>query len=98
MVNICVSAAGITRDGLAVKVDKDANKVVVYPLEVFRQVLEVNLIAPVYWAMEMLAGIAEERRRQGLKRREPHEPSQGAGACEGHYFFSTGFPAFSQAR
>jgi len=78
MVNICVSAAGITRDGLAVKVDKQTNKVVVYPLEQFRQVMEVNLVAPVYWAMEMLAGIAEERRRQGLKRWEPHEQLQGA--------------------
>lgn len=78
MVNICVSAAGITRDGLAVKVDKQTNKVVVYPLEMFRQVMEVNLVAPVYWAMEMLAGIAEERRRQGLKRWEPSEPLQGA--------------------
>jgi NAD(P)-dependent dehydrogenase (short-subunit alcohol dehydrogenase family) len=61
-----------------VKVDKQTNKVVVYPLEMFRQVLEVNLVAPVYWALEMLAGIAEERRRQGLKRWEPHEPLQGA--------------------
>jgi len=78
MVNICVSAAGITRDGLAVKVDKQTGKVVVYPLEQFRQVLEVNLVAPVYWAMEMLAGIAEERRRRGLKRWEPHESLQGA--------------------
>jgi NAD(P)-dependent dehydrogenase (short-subunit alcohol dehydrogenase family) len=78
MVNICVSAAGITRDGLAVKVDKQTNKVVVYPLELFRQVMEVNLVAPVYWAMEMLAGIAEERRRKGLKRWEPHEQLQGA--------------------
>lgn len=78
MVNICVSAAGITRDGLAVKVDKETNKVAVYPLELFRQVLEVNLVAPVYWALEMLAGIAEERRRRGLKRWEPREPLQGA--------------------
>jgi len=77
-VNICVSAAGITRDGLAVKVDKQTNKVVVYPLELFRQVMEVNLVAPVYWALEMLAGIAEERRRRGLKRWEPNEPLQGA--------------------
>ena len=78
MVNICVPAAGITRDGLTVKVDKDKNRVTVYPLEKFRQVIEVNLIAPVYWALEMVAGIAEERRRLGLKRWEPHEPLQGA--------------------
>ncbi len=78
MVNICVSAAGITRDGLAVKVDKATNKVVTYPLDQFRQVLEVNLIAPVYWALEMVAGIAEHRRRLGLKRWEPTEALQGA--------------------
>ena len=78
MVNICVPAAGITRDGLAVKVDKDTGKVAVYSLDKFRQVVEVNLIAPVYWALEMVAGIAEERRRRGLKRWEPEEPLQGA--------------------
>lgn len=78
MVNICVSAAGITRDGLAVKVDKQTNQVMTYPLEQFRQVMEVNLVAPVYWALEMVAGVAENRRRQGLKRWEPEEALQGA--------------------
>jgi NAD(P)-dependent dehydrogenase (short-subunit alcohol dehydrogenase family) len=78
MVNICVPAAGITRDGLAVKVDKQTDRVTVYPLETFREVLEVNLVAPVYWALEMVAGIAEERRRRGLKRWAPNEPLQGA--------------------
>lgn len=78
MVNICVPAAGVTRDGLAVKVDKETNKVMVYPENLFRTVTEVNLVAPVYWAMEMLAGIAEERRRRGLKRWEPTEALQGA--------------------
>jgi NAD(P)-dependent dehydrogenase (short-subunit alcohol dehydrogenase family) len=78
MINICVPAAGITRDSLAVKLDKQTNQVAVYPLETFRQVIEVNLIAPIYWALDMVAGIAEERRRQGLKRWEPHEPVQGA--------------------
>jgi NAD(P)-dependent dehydrogenase (short-subunit alcohol dehydrogenase family) len=78
MVNICVPAAGITRDGLAVKLDKETNRIAIYPLELFRQVVEVNMIAPIYWAMEMVAGIAEERRRKGLKRWEPSEPLQGA--------------------
>lgn len=78
MVNICVPAAGITRDGLAVKVARETGEVGIYPLEQFRQVVEVNLTAPVYWALEMVAGIAEARRRQGLKRWEPHEPLQGA--------------------
>lgn len=78
MVNICVPAAGITRDGLAVKLDKEADRIKVYPLETFRKVLEVNLVAPIFWALEMVAGIAEERRRLGLKRWEPKEPLQGA--------------------
>ncbi len=77
-VNICVPAAGITRDSLAVKLDKQTSAVTIYPVETFRQVVEVNLIAPVYWALEMVAGIAENRARQGLKRWEPTEPLQGA--------------------
>ncbi len=77
-VNICVPAAGITRDNLAVKMDKQTNQISIYPVETFRQVVEVNLIAPVYWALEMVAGIAENRARQGLKRWEPTEPLQGA--------------------
>jgi 3-oxoacyl-[acyl-carrier protein] reductase len=76
-VNICVPAAGITRDSLAVKVDKDTHKVSVYPIETFRQVLEVNLTSPVYWALEMVAGIAQDRARNGLKRWEPTEELQG---------------------
>jgi NAD(P)-dependent dehydrogenase (short-subunit alcohol dehydrogenase family) len=77
-VNICVPAAGITRDSLAVKVDKQTKEVAIYPIERFREVVEVNLIAPVYWALEMVAGIASSRAKQGLKRWEPTEPIQGA--------------------
>jgi NAD(P)-dependent dehydrogenase (short-subunit alcohol dehydrogenase family) len=76
-VNICVPAAGITRDGLAVKLDKQSARVTTYPVETFRQVVEVNLVAPVYWALEMVARIAEERSRKGLKRWEPSESLQG---------------------
>ena len=75
--NICVPAAGITRDTLAVKIDKETKQVSIYPIETFRQVIEVNLVAPVYWALEMVGGIAQERARQGLKRWEPTEPLQG---------------------
>jgi NAD(P)-dependent dehydrogenase (short-subunit alcohol dehydrogenase family) len=78
MVNICVPAAGITRDGLSVKLDKQANRVAVYPVSLFRQVVEVNLIAPIYWALETVASVAEARRRKGLKRWEPSECLQGA--------------------
>ena len=76
-INICVPAAGITRDGLAVKVDKQTHGVTVYPIETFRQVIEVNLIAPVYWALEMVAGIAKIRAHEGRKRWEPTESLQG---------------------
>jgi NAD(P)-dependent dehydrogenase (short-subunit alcohol dehydrogenase family) len=75
---ICVPAAGITRDALAVKVDKDTGKAEVYPLATFREVTEVNLIAPIYWAMEMVARLAEDRVRRGLKRWDPVEEVQGA--------------------
>jgi 3-oxoacyl-[acyl-carrier protein] reductase len=77
VVNICVPAAGITRDSLAVKVDKVSGKTTVYPMETFRQVLEVNLLAPVYWAVEMVARIAEDRMKRGLGRWEPQETVQG---------------------
>ena len=61
----------------AVKVDKDSHKAVMYPEEKFREVVEVNLIAPVYWAMEMVARVAEQRAAAGLKRWHPDERIQG---------------------
>jgi len=76
-INICVPAAGITKDNLAVKMDKQTGGISIYPVEIFRQVVEVNLVAPVYWALEMVAGIAEGRSQKGLKRWEPTEPLQG---------------------
>jgi NAD(P)-dependent dehydrogenase (short-subunit alcohol dehydrogenase family) len=77
VVHICVPAAGITRDALSVKVDKATGKAVVYPRDLFREVTEVNLIAPIYWALEMLARIAEDRFRRGLGRWDPKEQVQG---------------------
>jgi NAD(P)-dependent dehydrogenase (short-subunit alcohol dehydrogenase family) len=77
IVNICVPAAGITKDSLAVKVDRETGKVMVYPVEKFRQVVEINLIAPTYWAMEMVARVAEDRAKRGLKRWHPDEHVQG---------------------
>jgi len=78
VVNICVPAAGITRDSLSVKIDKSTGKALVYPVQTFREVTEVNLVAPIYWALEMVARIAEDRVRRGLGRWEPAEQVQGA--------------------
>ena len=66
--SICIPAAGINRDHLAVKVDKQTGRAVMYPLEDYHLLVEINLIAPVYWALELVARIAEQRARQGQKR------------------------------
>ena len=77
LVSICVPCAGITRDALAVKINKETGKATIYPMDNFRLVVEVNLIAPVYWAMEMISRIAEDRARKGLKKWHPDEHIQG---------------------
>ncbi|MDV6030592.1 MAG: SDR family oxidoreductase [Phycisphaera sp. RhM] len=77
IVSICVPAAGITRDALAVTINKETGRAQIYPTETFRQVTEVNLIAPIYWGIEMVARIAEDRRQRGLKRWDPDELIQG---------------------
>ncbi|MBL8326354.1 MAG: SDR family oxidoreductase, partial [Rubrivivax sp.] len=77
-VSLCVPAAGITRDDLAVRIDKNTGKARIYPLAQFRLVVEVNLIAPVYWALEMIGRIAEDRAQRGQKRWTPEEEMQGS--------------------
>lgn len=77
-VNICVPAAGITRDALAVRFTNGNGKASIYPQETFELVTQVNLIAPIYWALEMVARIAEARAQKGQKRWEPKEDVQGA--------------------
>lgn len=77
-VNICVPAAGITRDSLSVRIDKETGEADIYPTDTFRTVVEVNLIAPVYWALEMVAALGEERKRQNTGRWKPDEGIQGA--------------------
>jgi len=77
-VTMCVPAAGITRDDLAVRVDRNSGKARIYPVERFKQVLDVNLAAPVYWALEMIGRIAENRAARGLSRWQPSERMQGA--------------------
>lgn len=78
MVNVCVPAAGIVRDGLSVRIDKQTGKARKYPIDTFRMVTEINYVAPIYWAMEMVARAAEYRYAKGLKRWGPTEEVQGA--------------------
>jgi 3-oxoacyl-[acyl-carrier protein] reductase len=75
--HICVPAAGITIDALAVKVDKQTGRATIYPAEDFRKIVEVNLIGPVYWALEMVARIATDRHARNLKQWQPAEHIQG---------------------
>ncbi len=77
-VNICVPAAGIVRDSLAVKIDKNTGKAAMYPVEMFRLVTEVNFVAPIYWAIEMVGRMAEDRHRRGVGRWGPKEAIEGA--------------------
>ncbi len=77
IVSICIPAAGITRDSLAVKIDKETKKANIYPVESFKLVVDVNLIAPVYWAMQMIANLAEDRTQRGLKKWNADEGVQG---------------------
>jgi len=74
---ICIPAAGIARDALMIKINKELGKAEIYPAETFRKVTEVDLIAPIYWAMEMLGRIAEDRYHKGLRRWDPKEKVQG---------------------
>lgn len=75
---ICVPAAGITRDRLSLKIDKETGVADMYPLDDFRLVTEINLIAPIYWALELVRGVAEDRWQHGKKRWAVEEGMQGA--------------------
>ena len=77
-VNICVPAAGIVRDGLAVRVDRDTGDALLYPQGDFEKILEVNLVHPTYWAMETIASVARDRANRGLDRWTSGESTQGA--------------------
>lgn len=77
-VSICVPAAGITRDKLAVRVNKDSGQVETYDEELFRRVIAVDLTAPIYWAIDTIASVARARQRAGLRKWEPSERVQGA--------------------
>ena len=75
---ILVPAAGITRDRLSLKIDKETGKADMYPIEDFRLVTEINLVAPIFWALELIRGVAEKRWEEGKKRWSIDEGLQGA--------------------
>ncbi len=83
VVRICVPAAGILRDALAVKMNHDRGQAELYAESLFREVLAVNLLHPVYWAMQMMARIIEQRAAQNLKKWQPSEPIQGCSVLLG---------------
>ncbi len=79
-VSLCVPAAGITRDRLSVKVEKSngSSRQDIYPEEDFRRVIDVDLVAPIYWALRTVASIAVDRSKRGLKQWKHEESVQGA--------------------
>lgn len=76
-VTICVPAAGITRDKLGVRVNKEAGTTDIYPEADWDRVIAVDLTAPIYWALETIASVARVRMVAGKKRWEPAEKVQG---------------------
>jgi len=79
-VSLCVPAAGITRDRLAVKLvqTNGAVRPDIYAEEDFRRVIDVDLIAPIYWALRTVASVARDRAERGLHHWSPNESVQGA--------------------
>lgn len=78
-VSICVPAAGITRDKLSVKVHHKNGKstVEIYPEDDFRRVLDIDLTAPIYWALRTVASVALDRAKRSIGQWEPEERVQG---------------------
>jgi NAD(P)-dependent dehydrogenase (short-subunit alcohol dehydrogenase family) len=76
-VSICVPAAGITRDKLAVPINKESGRAEIYSEADWERVISVDLTAPIYWAMETIASVAEDRFARGLRRWSPDEKVQG---------------------
>lgn len=75
--HICVPAAGVTRDRLAVKISKETGRAETYPRKDLEEVFAINLIAPICWAMDAIASVAEDRHRRGMGRWDPAEGMQG---------------------
>jgi len=79
-VSLCVPCAAIVRDRLAVKLAQNNGTVRpdIYSEQEFRRVLDVDLVAPIYWALRTVASVAVDRARRGLRQWSPDESMQGA--------------------
>ncbi len=77
-VRICVPAAGIVADSLAVKLNRASGEDALYPQSTFEKILDINVVHPAYWAMETIAGIARLRGQAGLTKWTADEAVQGA--------------------
>ncbi len=77
-VRICVPAAGILHDARAVKMDQETGEPRLYDEGLFRKVMEINLVHPIYWGMAMMAGVAKDRATHGLGKWTADEEGQGA--------------------
>ncbi len=79
-VALCVPCAAVVRDRLAVKLAQSNGTVEhdIYAEEEFRRVLDVDLIAPIYWALRTVASVAVFRAKRGLRQWKPEESMQGA--------------------
>jgi len=79
-VSLCVPAAGITRDRLAVRIEKEDGtpKPNIYDEADFHRVIDVDLLAPIYWALQTVTSVAMDRARRGLKKWVHEELVQGA--------------------
>lgn len=83
LVRICVPAAGILRDALAVKRNRETGTADLLPIDTFRQVLEINLLHAIYWTMQMLARIIEQRTADNLPKWHAEEPIQACSVLIG---------------
>ncbi len=76
-VQICVPAAGIVRDGLAVRLDKVTKAAKLYDQDLMEKTIAVNLVAAAYWAMETIASVAEARATAGMANWKGGDEVQG---------------------
>lgn len=84
---ICVPAAGIAQPNqLAVRLDKETGKAILYAEETLETVHRVNTVAAIYWALEIVAGIAEDRHARGLGRYSLTEEEEGVVVLIGSIF------------